>query len=103
MSIISTNGIVNRPSGNEPDDKTVTLNAKISYKNSSRYKSFTFRVLREFTDDEQKLSADLNLIESNFGDYLTSENFDEITKSLNFDFKTKYGSKVKFTSLIRML
>lgn len=97
-SIISTNGIVNRPSGNEPDDKTVTLNAKISYKNSSRYKSFTFRVLREFTDDEQKLSADLNLIESNFGDYLTSENFDEITKSLNFDFKTKYGSRVKFTS-----
>ncbi len=97
-SVISTGGIVNRPTGMGADDKTVTLVAEISYKNSSRYKNFTFKVLRDFSDDEERIAADLKLIEADFGAYLTDESFDSITKSLDFNFKTKYGSKVKLVS-----
>ena len=97
-SVISTGGIVNRPTGMGAEDKTITLVAEISYKNSSRYKNFTFKVLRDFSDDEERIAADFKLIEANFGDYLTDESFDSITKSLDFNFKTKYGSKVKLVS-----
>lgn len=96
-SVISPDGIVNRPDGMTQPDKEVTLTASISYGYYTKYKTFTFKVLRSFDDDENRVKADIADIETNISK-ITSEELSAVTKSLNFAIDSKYGSEISFSS-----
>lgn len=96
-AVVSADGVVTRPTGDGATDKNVTLTAKLSYGGKNKYKTFTFKVLRYFENDEARIAADLADIEADFS-RITTENINSITKSLNFAFETRYGSEVDFSS-----
>jgi len=94
-SLIAPDGTVNRPDAQDySENPSVTMTAKVSNGETVKYKTFIFKVMRSF-DDENTVNNDYDILDYK---YLTKEDPFEIRQSLNLICEGGYGSKISWTS-----
>ena len=94
-ALIASDGTVNRPDAKDySENPPVALTAKVSNGDTVKYKTFIFKVMRSF-DDENTVNNDYDILDYN---YLTKEDPFGICQSLNLIRVGGYGSNIAWTS-----
>ena len=94
-TLISNDGTVKRPDANEySENPSVALTAKVSKGDNVKYKTFVYKVMRNF-DDENTVNNDYDILDYK---YLTKEDPFSVCQSLNLIRSGGYGSDISWSS-----
>lgn len=92
--VIAESGKVTRPL-DAAENPEVTLTARLSFDGFVEEKTFTFRVLRDFSNDEERLKGDMQDLTVGV---LTSDPAEGLVTSLNLPEMGLYGSAISWKS-----